>query len=71
MSARTRLQLRFLGATGTVAGSWSPHPPRRVSLTHGEPQAADALCQAIEARFGWEASVPEYLDTVQEPSCPR
>jgi len=44
-------------------------PPRHVYVTHGEPQAADALRQAIEERFGWPTSVPEYLQTVQEPSC--
>jgi len=38
--------------------------PRHVYVTHGEPQAADSLRQAIEERFGWPASVPEYLDTV-------
>lgn len=39
-------------------------PPRHVYVTHGEPQSADALRQAIEERFGWPASVPDYLDTV-------
>jgi len=47
-----------------------PRPPRHVYVTHGEPQAADALRQAIQERFGWPASVPEYLDTTQEPPCP-
>jgi metallo-beta-lactamase family protein len=41
-----------------------PRPPRHVYVTHGEPQSADALRQAIEERFGWSVSVPEYLDTV-------
>jgi len=40
--------------------------PRHVYVTHGEPQAADALRQAITERFGWPASVPEYLDTTKE-----
>jgi len=39
-------------------------PPRHVYVTHGEPQAADALRQAIAERFGWDASVPDYLETV-------
>lgn len=47
-----------------------PRPPRHVYVTHGEPQAADAMRQAIEERFGWPASVPEYLDTAQELPCP-
>ncbi|WP_280156039.1 MBL fold metallo-hydrolase [Piscinibacter sp. XHJ-5] len=39
-----------------------PHPPRHVYVTHGEPQAADALRQGIEERFGWKCSLPEYLE---------
>lgn len=38
--------------------------PRHVYVTHGEPEAADSLRQAIEERFGWPASVPDYLQTV-------
>jgi metallo-beta-lactamase family protein len=37
-------------------------PPRQVYVTHGEPEAADALRQGIEERFGWPCSVPEYLE---------
>ncbi len=37
-----------------------PRPPRRVFVTHGEPVAADALRLAIEERFGWNVTVPEY-----------
>ncbi|WP_457443465.1 MBL fold metallo-hydrolase RNA specificity domain-containing protein [Roseateles sp. P5_E4] len=49
-----------------------PHPPSHVYVTHGEPQAADALRQAIEEGLGWPASVPEYLDAVppKELPCP-
>ncbi|MBW8846594.1 MAG: MBL fold metallo-hydrolase [Burkholderiales bacterium] len=36
--------------------------PHHVYVTHGEPQPADTLRQLIEERFGWPASVPEYLD---------
>lgn len=39
--------------------------PRHVYVTHGEPEAADALRQAIEEKFHWPSSVPEYLDTVE------
>lgn len=73
MSGLTSPRWRVLGAT-RVAGADGvrlhdrpaplPRPPRPVYVTHGEPQAADALRQAIEERFGWEASVPDYLDTV-------
>jgi metallo-beta-lactamase family protein len=41
-----------------------PRPPRHVYITHGEPQAADALRQAIEEHFGWAASTPDYLETI-------
>lgn len=33
--------------------------PRHVFVTHGEPEAAEALRSAIEARLGWEAGVPD------------
>ena len=38
-----------------------PRDPRHVYVTHGEPEAADSLRQAIEERHGWPCSVPEYL----------
>ena len=41
-----------------------PRPPRRVFVTHGEPQAADALRQAVEERWRWHCEVPDYLDSV-------
>ncbi|MDR7270247.1 metallo-beta-lactamase family protein [Pelomonas saccharophila] len=58
-------QAQLLAWLGTL-----PRPPRHVYVTHGEPQAADALRQAIEERLGWPASVPEYLDTTPELPCP-
>ncbi len=39
-----------------------PRAPRHVYVTHGEPEAADALRQAIEERHRWPCSVPEYLE---------
>lgn len=41
-----------------------PRPPAHVYVTHGEPEAADALRQAIEERLHWPCSVAEYLETV-------
>jgi metallo-beta-lactamase family protein len=41
-----------------------PRAPGHVYVTHGEPEAAEALRQAIEERHGWPCSVPEYLDSV-------
>ncbi len=38
-----------------------PRPPQQVYVTHGEPEAADSLRQAIEERFRWPCSVPDYL----------
>lgn len=37
------------------------HLPRRVFITHGEPEAANALKEKIEERFEVECIVPEYL----------
>lgn len=39
-------------------------PPRHVYLTHGEPDAADALRRRIERELGWHASVPMIGDRV-------
>ena len=38
-------------------------PPRCVFITHGEPEAAEALAKAINQRFKWSTLVPEYLQT--------
>jgi metallo-beta-lactamase family protein len=38
--------------------------PKQAYLTHGEPAAAQALQQAIAAKFPWKASLARYLDTV-------
>lgn len=40
-------------------------PPKQVYLTHGEPQAAQSLQQAITTRFKWKAAVARYLDSVE------
>ena len=37
-----------------------PSPPRRVFVTHGEPEAAQAMGRHIHERFGWEIEVPQY-----------
>jgi metallo-beta-lactamase family protein len=34
--------------------------PRRVFVTHGEPEAAAAFSAHLGGRFGWQASVPAY-----------
>jgi metallo-beta-lactamase family protein len=40
-------------------------PPKQVYLTHGEPQAAQALQQAAAEKFKWKVAVARYLDTVE------
>lgn len=42
----------------------APRPPRRVFITHGEPEAADALRVRIERQLQWRAHIPEYLESV-------
>jgi metallo-beta-lactamase family protein len=41
-----------------------PAPPKQTYLTHGEPQAAQALQASIQEKFKWKAAVARYLDTV-------
>lgn len=40
----------------------APRPPRGVFITHGEPDAADALRRRIERELRWRAHIPEYLE---------
>ncbi len=40
------------------------HPPRKVFITHGEPEAADALKKRIEKELGWFCEIPTYLEEV-------
>jgi len=37
-----------------------PLSPRRVFVTHGEPDAAQAMAAHIRDRFGWAVEVPQY-----------
>lgn len=43
----------------------APRAPERVYITHGEPDAADALRARIEHELGWRAEVPEFRDSVE------
>ena len=38
------------------------HPPRKVFITHGEAESANALKEKIEHTLKWDCSVPEYQD---------
>lgn len=39
------------------------HYPRKTFLTHGEPEAVQALKERIEAKYHWSCVVPEYLQS--------
>ena len=39
-------------------------PPRTTFITHGEPEAAEALRLRIEEELGWDCVVPEYRDSL-------
>ena len=43
----------------------APRQPRGVFVTHGEPDAADALRVRIQRELGWTSHVPEYLERVE------
>lgn len=49
--------LAWLGAIG--------RPPRMTFVTHGEPEAADALRLRIEEELGWPCLVPDYRDRLE------
>ena len=49
--------LEWLAALGRAPG--------RLMLNHGEPAAADALRRRIRERFGWEAGIPEYGESIE------
>jgi metallo-beta-lactamase family protein len=38
--------------------------PRMTYITHGEPEASDALRVRIKRELGWRARVPEYLESI-------
>lgn len=39
--------------------------PRKTFLTHGEPEAANAMADHIKERFGWNVHVPQYGERVE------
>ncbi len=38
--------------------------PRKVFVTHGEPEAAEVMSSVIQEKLGWQTYVPEYKETV-------
>lgn len=49
--------LAWMGALGK--------PPRRTFVTHGEPDASDALRARIKHELGWDCLVPEHLQELR------
>jgi metallo-beta-lactamase family protein len=41
-----------------------PTPPKKVFVTHGEPEAANAMAGRIRDRFGWQVEVPQYGEKI-------
>ena len=44
--------------------TFEARPPRRVFVTHGEPEAAEQVAEALRQRHGWDARVPHHLERV-------
>ena len=42
-----------------------PAPPKELFLVHGEPVAAQSLREAVQSQFGWNVTLPDYLQTVE------
>src|SRR2546421_1355927 len=42
-----------------------PSAPRKVFITHGEPDSAEAMAKHIREHFGWQIEVPQYGEQVQ------
>jgi metallo-beta-lactamase family protein len=54
-------------ADGNELLAWArklERPPKHVFVTHGEPGASEALRLRFQQELGWQASAPEYRDTV-------
>lgn len=63
------IQLESLSAHADADGviEWmrsAPREPRMTYITHGEPEASDALRLRIKRELGWRARVPEHLESV-------
>ena len=40
-------------------------PPRKLFLTHGEEEAANALAGSVRENLGWTVEVPEYQQVAE------
>jgi metallo-beta-lactamase family protein len=43
--------------------SRSPRPPKTVYIVHGEPPAAESLCNRIESELGWSVDIALHGET--------
>jgi metallo-beta-lactamase family protein len=53
-------------ADSTEMLHWLAHlkkAPRKLFITHGETEAAQALKAKIEQKFHWKCDIPSYLDS--------
>jgi metallo-beta-lactamase family protein len=48
----------------TIWASRAATPPTRVFVTHGEPEASQALADRFASRFGWDCVLPTLEETV-------
>jgi len=39
--------------------------PKKVFITHGEPEGSQSLAAKIEQELGWTTDIPEYLETIK------
>ncbi|MCU1564547.1 MAG: fold metallo-hydrolase [Arthrobacter sp.] len=63
------IQMENLSAHADAAGliAWmnaADKEPRMTYITHGEPEASEALRVRIKRQLGWRARVPEHLDKI-------
>ena len=42
----------------------APQAPSMTYITHGEPDASDALRARIKHQLGWKVRVPEHLESI-------
>lgn len=48
--------------------SLSSRPPKVTYIVHGEPAAAESMCNEIETRLGWTVDIASHGETVTVPS---
>lgn len=45
-----------------------PRPPQSTYIVHGEPAAAESMCNEIETRLGWTVDIASHGETVTVPT---